>query len=226
MEKLDAFISLANIFNDHGYSLYLVGGSVRDYLLFHNLNDLDVVTNATPDEVERFYQEKATYAFKKYGAVTLYHHDYRFDLTTLRKEKGYEDKRHPDNIIFVKDLKEDVIRRDFTINAIYMDKNLKTYDYVDGIKDLENKIIRMIGDADKRIKEDPLRILRAIRFSLTFNFDLDESLVKAINDNIDLLKCLRKEKIMEEIHKMKKDKMSLIPIFDKFNIHYLLDMVL
>ena len=225
MEKLDSFISLANLFNEHGYSLYLVGGSVRDYLLLNDINDLDVVTDATPDEVESFYQEKATYTFKRFGAVTLYHQGYRFDLTTLRKEDEYTDKRHPGKIIFVKDLNEDVTRRDFTLNALYMDKNLKVYDYVNGLKDLENKTLRMIGDPDKRIKEDPLRILRAVRFQLTFDFKMDESLIKAINDNILLLKYLRKEKIIEEIKKMNKDKESLTPIFNKFNILYLLDMV-
>lgn len=225
MEKLDAFISLANLFNKHGYSLYLVGGSVRDYLLLNSINDLDVVTDATPDEIESFYQEKATYTFKRFGAVTLYHQGYRFDLTTLRKEDGYIDKRHPNKIVFVKDLKEDVNRRDFTLNALYMDKNLKVYDFVNGLSDLDNKLLRMIGDPDKRIKEDPLRILRAIRFQLTFDFNVDEELIKAINDNISLIKCLRKEKIIEEIKKMNKDKKDLIPVFDKFNILYLLDMV-
>ena len=225
MEKLDAFISLADLFNEHGYSLYLVGGSVRDYLLLNSINDLDVVTDAIPDEIESFYQEKATYTFKRFGAVTLYHQGFRFDLTTLRKEDGYIDKRHPNKIVFVKDLKEDVNRRDFTLNALYMDKNLKVYDFVNGLSDLNNKLLRMIGDSDKRIKEDPLRILRAIRFQLTFDFNMDEELIKAINDNISLIKCLRKEKIIEEIKKMNKDKKDLIPVFDKFNILYLLDMV-
>ena len=224
MEKLDAYISLADIFNNNGYSLYLVGGSVRDYLLLGTLNDLDVVTDATPDEVESFYQGKATYTFKKFGAVTIYYEGYRFDLTTLRKEEAYIDSRHPNKITFVKELKDDVIRRDFTLNALYMDKNLKVYDYVSGQEDLKNKVLKMIGDPYLRIKEDPLRILRAIRFSITYDFKIEESLVKAIKDSVSLLDNLNKEKIKEEIRKMKKSKEELIPIFDEFNIHYLLEL--
>ena len=225
MEKLESFISLSNIFKDHGFSLYLVGGSVRDYLLSGKINDLDVVTDATPEEVESFYDGEASYAFKKYGAVTIHYQGFRFDLTTLRKEEGYTDKRHPNNIVFVKNLKEDVVRRDFTINALYMNSFLKIYDFVGGQADLNNKLIRMIGDPNQRLVEDPLRILRAIRFKLTFDFTIDESLKIAIKDNISLLKYLNPEKIKEEIRKMNRTKDELIPVFDEFNIHYLLDMI-
>ena len=225
MNKYDAFISLANLFIENGFKLFLVGGSVRDYLLFHQLNDLDVVTDAKVEEVESFYQEKATYTFKKYGAMSLYHEGFKFDVTTLRKEEGYLDSRHPSKIIFVKDLKDDVIRRDFTINALYMDKNNKIYDYVDGLNDLNNKIIKMIGNPKKRIEEDPLRILRAIRFKITFNFSFDEELEKVIRENISLLENLNPEKIKEEIRKMKKSKEELSTVFKDFNILHLLTMI-
>ena len=225
MNKLEAFLSLSNIFNQNGYILFLVGGSVRDYLLFNEINDLDVVTDATPDEVEKFYQGEATYTFRKYGAMSLKHEEYKFDVTTLRKETSYLDSRHPSKIVFVKNLEEDVIRRDFTINGLYMDKNLKVYDYVDGVKDLNNHLIRTIGNPDERIKEDPLRILRAIRFKITFNFLIDEELNKAIRNNLELLNNLNPEKIKEEIRKMKKDKEKLKSIFEDFGISYLLNMV-
>ena len=224
MDKLNAFISLANIFNNNGYSFYLVGGSVRDFLLFNDLFDLDVVTDATPDEVKSFFLGKATYTFKIYGAVTIHHEGYRFDLTTLRKEEAYDDSRHPSKITFVKNLKDDVLRRDFTLNALYMDKNLKVYDYVNGQEDLQNKVLKMIGDPYVRLKEDPLRILRAIRFSITYDFKIDAKLSQAIIDSVPLLNFLNKDKIKEEIRKMKKSKEELIPIFDEFNIHYLLEL--
>lgn len=224
MNKLDAFISLADIFNEHGYSLYLVGGSVRDYLLFNDLFDLDVVTDATPEEVKSFFDGEATYTFEKYGAVTIHHEGYRFDMTTLRKEEAYDDSRHPSKIIFVKNLKDDVYRRDFTLNALYMDKSLKVYDYVNGLEDLQNKVLKMIGNPYIRLKEDPLRILRAIRFSITYDFKIDDILSQAIKDSVPLLDKLNKDKIKEEIRKMKKSKEELIPIFDEFNIHYLLEL--
>ena len=225
MEKLDAYLSLANLFHQYGWKLYLVGGSVRDYLLFDEFNDLDVVSDATPDDIAKFFKERASYNFKKYGAVTLYFKSYKFDVTTLRKESNYLDSRHPKQIEFVNDLDIDVKRRDFTINALYMDDKLKIYDYVDGVNDLNNKIIRMIGDPLTRIKEDPLRILRAIRFKETLNFEIEEELEKVIKENISLLDNLNKEKIKEEIRKMNKDKNALIPLFDEFHITYLIVMI-
>ena len=225
MNKFDAFLSLSDLFLENGFKLYLVGGAVRDYLLFNDFNDLDVVSDAKPEDVKRFFKEKANYAFERYGAITLHYQSYKFDLTTLRKENSYVDSRHPSKIEFINDLSVDVKRRDFTINGMYMDKNKKVYDYVGGQKDLENKIIRMIGDPDQRLKEDPLRILRAIRFQITFNFKIDEELKKAILSNLELLKNLKEAKIVEEIKKMKKDKEELSKVFDDFHIHYLLDML-
>ena len=225
MNKLDAFIKLATLFSEHGYHLYLVGGSVRDYLLKGDIDDLDVCADATPNDVKSFYSGEATYAFEKMGAVTLKYEGYRFDLTTLREEGDYVDFRHPSFIHFVKDLKVDVRRRDFTVNALYLDKDLNVLDYVDGQKDLSNKIIRVIGDPNTRLKEDPLRILRALRFSLDFNFKIEESLEKAMKENIELLKKLNVEKIKQELKKIKVKDERMIELFNNFNISYLLDVI-
>ena len=225
MNKLDAFFSLSSLFKSHGYRLYLVGGAVRDYLILNELNDLDVVSDATPNEVKTFYTDEASYVFERFGAVTLKYQGYHFDLTTLREEKTYLDSRHPHEIVFIKDLSKDVIRRDFTINALYMDDELKIYDYVNGLNDINNKIIRMIGDPNIRIKEDPLRILRAIRFSLIFNFEIEENLKNVIKENISLLDNLNPQKILEEMKKMKKNKEELRETFNDFHILYLLDML-
>ena len=163
MDKLLTFKSLHKLFKENGYSLYLVGGTVRDFLLGLELNDYDVVTNATPKDMETFL-ENANYTFAKYGSVKLHYQNIKFDITTLRKEEGYLDSRHPNKIVFCDSLEDDSKRRDFTINALYMDEKERVIDFYNGKDDLKNHIIRMIGDIDKRIKEDPLRIIRAARF--------------------------------------------------------------
>lgn len=199
-EKLDAYIELAHEFSKHGYSLYMVGGTVRDYLLNIPLTDLDVVSDATPEEIKTFFPN-GDYTFSRFGSVKLHYKNYKFDITTLRIEEGYEDYRHPGKIKFVKSLELDVKRRDFTINALYMDSSLNVIDYVNGQEDLKNKVIRMLGDASKRIVEDPLRIIRAIRFRDNLDFNLDESLLLAIKEHKDLVKKLNENKIDLEIRK-------------------------
>ena len=159
--KIQTFIDLANIYESHGYHLYLVGGTVRDYLLNISLTDMDAVTDATPEEQKEFI-EKADYTFSKYGSIKVVFQDIKFDVTTLRKESGYSDSRHPNQVEYTDKLEEDVSRRDVTINALYLSKDLKVIDLVNGQKDLENKVIRVIGDPDNRFKEDPLRIIRLL----------------------------------------------------------------
>ena len=225
MNKIEAYKSLANIFSENGYSLYLVGGSVRDYLLFDEIYDLDVATDATPDEIKSFYNGKATYTFEKYGAATIHFEGFRFDVTTLREESDYLDSRHPGKVKFVRDISIDVFRRDLTINSLYMDKNMEIFDFTGGVKDLNDKVLRMIGEADKRIKEDPLRILRTIRFKLTYKFSYDDNLKKAMLNNIGLINNLNKNKILEEIKKTKMSKDELWEEFNNFHITYLLDMI-
>ena len=225
-KRIDAFISLAKLFRENGYKLYLVGGTVRDYLLNKELSDMDVVTDATPEQVQSFYHGKASYTFMKYGSVTLYFNDVKFDLTTLRKERSYFDSRHPTEIEFVKSLRIDHKRRDFTINGMYLDEKFNLFDYSEGKKDLENHVIKMIGSPDRRIKEDPLRILRAIRFALTLSFDLDEKLKKSMKQNINLLSKLNPDKIKQELRKIPEvDETLKFSLFNEFDVIYLLDMV-
>ena len=198
--KLSLFIELVDLFNSHGYQLYLVGGSTRDYLLHIPLNDMDLVTDATPEESKKFLTS-ADYTFERFGTVKLIYKNVKFDLTTFRKETGYSDSRHPNVVIFTKDIKEDYSRRDITINALYLDKDLKVIDFVNGLNDLNNRLIKMVGDPNKRIKEDPLRIVRIYRFKFDLDFSIDKDLEKVIQENKDLLLNLRKEKILEEIRK-------------------------
>lgn len=223
-KNLISFIELANEFNKHGYQLYLVGGTVRDYLLNEPLTDMDAVSEATPEEILAFLP-KVDATFKRFGSLKYKTSDgLKFDITTLRKESSYEDSRHPNKVIFVKDLKEDYLRRDFTVNALYMNKDLKVIDYCNGQEDLKNNILRMVGDPDTRIKEDPLRILRAIRFHLMHHLKIEESLLKAMQDNFYLLRNITDAKIRSELNKIddtvvdQKEKMDIFAQFDIANL--------
>lgn len=199
-QKLELYKKLANDFESHGFLLYLVGGTVRDYLLGKGLTDMDLVTEATPSEMKEFLKD-ADYTFEKYGSVKLKLDNVKFDITTLRKEDGYQDYRHPSKICFTKSIKEDVFRRDITINALYMDKNLDVIDLVGGRKDIDKKVIRMIGKPLKRINEDPLRIIRIYRFQLETGFEIEPELNEVLEHNFSKAKLINKEKINQEIRK-------------------------
>ena len=225
MEKIQEYLNLAAIFKARGYRLYLVGGSVRDYLLGLPLDDMDAVSDATPDEIKSFLDNiDTTFAHLgslKYKAPS----GTKFDITTLRKESAYLDSRHPSQIIFVKDLKEDYLRRDFTINAMYLDDNLQVIDYCNGQKDLDNRLLKMVGDPDIRLKEDPLRILRAIRFHLVYKLKIDDDLLEAMKDRFYLLNNITAAKIQSEFDKINKYdvdlemKREIFAQFDIVNLH-------
>ena len=225
-EKLIEFLSLNKLFTDNGFSLYMVGGTVRDYLMGLPLDDMDVVTDATPEDIKVFLPN-ASFVFARFGSVSYKtEKKVKFDITTLREEKGYEDARHPDKIHFVKDLTVDVRRRDFTVNALYMNSKLEVLDYVNGQEDLKNHTLRMVGNPDLRIKEDPLRIIRALRFSIDYKLDIDSELDKAIRNNISLLEKLNIEKIRQDIRKIKnKDSVLINKLFEEYNIKHLLDVI-
>ena len=225
-EKLIEFLSLNKLFEDNGFSLYMVGGTVRDYLMGLPLDDMDVVTDATPEDIKKFLPD-ASFVFARFGSVSFKtEKKVKFDITTLREEKGYEDARHPDKIHFVKDLSIDVKRRDFTVNALYMNSKLEVIDYINGQEDLKNHTLRMVGNPDLRIKEDPLRIIRALRFSIDYKLDIDNELDKAIRNNISLLEKLNIEKIRQDIRKIKnKDSEVIRKLFEEYNIKHLLDVI-
>lgn len=218
-KNLKLFLKLNKLFSEHGHKLFLVGGTVRDYLLGLPLTDMDAVTDALPSEMKEFLPE-ANYTFERFGSVSIkFDKKVKFDITTLRKETSYEDSRHPSKIEFVNDLSIDVNRRDFTINGLYLDSNLQVIDYVSGKKDLENKVLRMIGNPLIRLKEDPLRIIRAIRFASDFDLSLDSELESAIRNNINELQKLNKDKINQDLKKCNPDKQSIVlQYLQKFNI--------
>lgn len=201
----EIFEYLKKIFNEHNFHIYMIGSTSRDFLMKREIEDYDFVTDATPDEVLGFLDCNATY--KKFGTLSLKVNDKHCDIVTLRKESEYLDLRHPSKIEFIKDINEDYKRRDFTINAIYIDEDYKVKDVSkDGVNDLNNKILRFIGDPTKRIKEDPLRILRAKRFIVEYGLTPEKETLKALKENKDLISTIKEGKIVEE--KRKFDKIS------------------
>ncbi len=183
-----------------------VGGCVRKYILNEKIDDIDIATTLTPNEIiERF--ENSDVKVKKtgveHGTLTLIVEDQKFEITTLRKDIS-TDGRHA-NVEFTEDWKEDSSRRDFTINAIYLDQNGKIFDPMSGVKDLKNNKIKFIGDPNIRIKEDYLRILRFLRFSIHYqSFEIDNQTQKAIKQNLDGITKLSKERVYSELEKIVK----------------------
>lgn len=197
------FEELKTLFNKNGYRLYMIGSTSRDYLLNNEIKDFDFVTDATPIEIASFL--KVNMHFSKYGVVSLKKEGKHIDIATLREEAKYLDSRHPDKIIFIKDADIDYKRRDLTINAIYIDEDYKILPISQkGYEDLKNKKLNFIGDPLVRIKEDPLRILRAIRFIKEYNLTVNEEVKKILKDNFYLLDKINKDKINEEKRKLLK----------------------
>ena len=192
-----AFLEYAKLFEKNGFSLYMVGGSSRDYLLGLPSLDLDLVTDAKPEQVAKMV-EGLDMTFARFGSVKKMEEDLEIDFTTMRKEGEYKDHRHPSHIEFIDSMEEDSRRRDFTVNALYIDSKGKVHDFHDGLSDLAKKQIRFIGDPKKRIEEDPLRILRAERFAKRLGFEIEESSKKAMEENRGLLTKLNPEKVKLE----------------------------
>ena len=200
---LNPFLELSKIFKSHGFQLWMIGGSSRDYLLGLPVEDFDLTTDAKPTDMQTFLPH-ANFRFAHYGTVQLKSGPISIDITTLRQESIYQDKRHPQSITFVKEPKLDYLRRDLTINAIYLDANLKTLDFADGLEDLKNQTLRMIGDPYLRFQEDPLRILRVLRFQHKLGFKQEPLLAKALNQSLPLLEYLNPQKVKQEYQKMMK----------------------
>lgn len=198
----ELFTYLNTVFTENGFSIFEVGGSVRDELLGLEVFDFDFTTDATPEEMVKFLPD-ANDTFAKYGCIKYKGEHGRAEITTFRVEENYLDYRHPGTIRFVKSIEEDYKRRDFTINALYKDIDGKIIDPSSGLEDLKNKVIRFIGDPEKRIKEDPLRILRAKRFAKKLGFEIEPKSLKAIDEFSYLLEKLNPQKVLEEEKKIK-----------------------
>jgi len=187
-----------------GYEGYIVGGAVRDHLLKIPINDIDITTNAKPFQVTKMFKTKPTGL--KYGTVTVFMQDETFEVTTFRLDGEYIDGRHPDEVIYAETVEEDVKRRDFTINGMLMTEKDEIIDHVGGRRDLQNKLIRTIGDPADRFNEDALRIMRAFYFQAKLGFQIDRETRDAILLLKDNLKMIAMERILEEFIKMMKGK--------------------
>ena len=192
---------IINNFYKNSYEAYMVGGCVRDSLLGVEPKDYDITTSAKPEETISLF-EKTIPTGLKHGTITVIINSTPYEVTTFRTEGTYLDNRRPSSVDFVTDIKEDLSRRDFTINALAYNENTGLIDYFNGVNDIKNKIIRCVGDADKRFKEDALRMLRAIRFSCQLTFDIEENTLKAIKDNYKLIENISFERIRDEICKI------------------------
>ena len=206
----------------NGYEAYIVGGCVRDSLLGIIPSDYDVTTSAKPQEIIGLF-DKTVPTGIKHGTVTVIIENEPIEVTTFRTEGEYKDSRHPRNVKFVTDLREDLSRRDFTVNAMAYNETAGLVDLFGGLGDLENKILRAVGDSDKRLSEDALRILRLFRFASQLEFTPEE---KTLNSALKLqkgLKNISKERIFSEIVKTVKGKnpKAILPLINSGGLEFL-----
>ena len=208
-------LKILNKIEENGFSAYIVGGFVRDYVLGINSIDVDIATSATPKDIMEIFKNSVLPKVE-YGSVTLYIKDERYEITTFRKEIKYINNRKPIEIEYISDLLEDLKRRDFKMNTLCMDKNGVIIDLLDGKKDIEKKEINTVGDSDYKFSQDSLRILRAIRFATILNFRLSDEVKSAIIKNKYLLKSLSYNRKKQELDK----------IFSSNNSKYGVDLLL
>lgn len=194
---------ILNKLRENGFEAYIVGGSVRDKLMGIEPHDYDITTSARPEEIKKVFQAYKTVLIgEDFGTVGILLDNTLYEVTTFRIDGAYINNRKPEKVIFSKNLTEDLKRRDFTINAMAMDGDGNLYDPFNGQDDIKNKIIRAVGDPNERIREDALRMMRAIRFAGRFRFFIEEELFDAISLNASLLKKIAPERIFDEFSKM------------------------
>lgn len=187
----------------NGFDAFIVGGCVRDLIIGRVPKDYDITTNAKPSEImDVFNRYKTILTGVKYGTVTVVICNKHFEITTYRSEGEYLKNRKPKEVVFLDSIQEDLSRRDFTINAMAYNEKDGIVDLFGGVNDLKNKVIRVVGDGNKRFEEDAIRILRAYRFAGRYNFKIDETTCKAIKNNVHLLNNIAKERIVVELREI------------------------
>jgi tRNA nucleotidyltransferase (CCA-adding enzyme) len=185
----------------HNHEAYFVGGAVRDYLLGKEVKDIDIATSATPGEVTALFSKTIPVGVK-HGTVIVRHRYESYEVTTFRADAEYEDFRRPSSVTFISSLHEDLKRRDFTVNAIAMSASGDIIDPLSGYSDLQKGVIRSVGDPFKRFREDPLRIMRALRFLSTYSFQLENNTERAISVMAPYLSHIAVERIRSEFEKL------------------------
>lgn len=198
---LETALELIGVIEDNGFKAYLVGGCVRNLILGENYSDIDICTSATPYEIRNIFTNNLIKS-EKYGSLTLIYKDIKFEITTFRKEESYTDGRRPDSYTYIDSLEEDLKRRDFTINTICMDRNKNIIDIYNGIDDIKLKIIKTVGDPDNKFYEDPLRMLRAIRFATVLDFNIIPKVKQAIINNASRIELISYERRRIELDKI------------------------
>lgn len=192
---------IINILEENGYEGYAVGGCVRDSLLGRVPNDWDITTSASPQQVKALFGRTVDTGIQ-HGTVTVLMGKEGYEVTTYRVDGKYEDSRHPKEVIFTLSLEEDLKRRDFTINAMAYNDSQGLVDIFGGQRDMENKVVRCVGDAKERFTEDALRIMRAVRFSAQLGFTVEEQTAKAARRLAENLERISAERIRMELVKM------------------------
>lgn len=200
-------------FKQHGYEAYVIGGFVRDYVLGIHSDDIDIATNATPQQVKEIFDHTIDVGIA-HGSVTVIIDHQSFDITTFRSDGSYSNHRRPDHVVYGDSLEMDVLRRDFTMNAIAMNMDEEIIDIVGGKMDLNHQLIKAIGDPYIRMQEDALRIIRALRFVSVLGFDLDDALLEAMKQHQQLVDSIAMERIQIEIRKLLQG-----PHLDKMNYY-------
>ena len=208
---LEKALELLGIFVKNGYEAYLVGGFVRDHILGKKSTDIDICTNATPMEIKEIFND-VKLPFEGYGSVHLNYKKVIFEITTYRIDLEYNDNRTPSKILYTDKLLIDLKRRDFIMNTLCMDKEGNIIDLLGATNDIRQKIINCVGIPNKRFKEDPLRILRAIRFATELNFSLADDIKQAIKDNKELLSKLSYYIKKQELNRIFSSSNALIGI--------------
>lgn len=198
--KIPSYVlQLMHILETNGYECYVVGGAVRSLLLNLPVHDYDLTTNALPDQMKQVFRNYHTLETGiQHGTITVIIDHHPVEITTYRKDSAYKDHRHPDHVEFTSAIKEDCARRDFTINAFCYNPKTGILDFFHGKEDLENKVIRCIGNPHRRFEEDALRLLRAVRFAAQLNFHIESETSKALLEKTDSLSYVSVERIREE----------------------------
>jgi len=202
MSNLKVAFEIIKTIQEQGFEAYICGGAVRDHLLGRPFEDIDIATSMKPSQGLKLFESKPTGI--KYGTITIYVKGDSYELTTFRTDGPSDDQRHPDYVYFGISAEEDAVRRDFTINGMFMNENLEIIDYVSGQEDIKLKTIRAIGDPLTRFSEDGLRMLRAIYFQAKLNFDIDPHTLDAMKTQAEIILNLPKERILNELLKILK----------------------
>ena len=198
-----AVLNILTTLETAGYEAFLVGGCVRDLLLGLPPQDFDVCTNAIPDEMLAVFNDYSVYKTGlKHGTLTVKSDEMFVEVTTYRREGAYFDNRHPNQVEFISELKQDLARRDFTVNALACSKDGEVFDFYGGRTALKEKLITCVGNAEARFTEDSLRILRGLRFAAGYDFTIADETAKAMRKKKHLLKNVSAERIREELTKL------------------------